>query len=546
MLDGAAVEFARRGYGATHIGDVADAAGVSVRTVRRYFDGRTDLFAHVVAERARSIVADRIADQAAHPNEPPAAVLVWAARQIFARPETSWGPLEVEAFTTARRHPQVAELMRSRMAKRWTAMEKVAEQSRVAGAVDATVDDDALVHFTLALSLGMALLEPVVPPRATEENWSALILRIMTALAPDDIDVLSTGPDRRPWRLRVQVPDAPGAMARLLRALAVLHGEALALSVSDAEDGWRWADVVLTAPTTVDHDAVQRVGLSAGRAAFAIEGTPEDSRDPTTRVLDVATELATNPGWAPAAVAGLVGADSWEVTAAVSGADASQHVLRLQWTPERHIVLRRSGAPFTRTDRSRASALLRLVEAMADAVGQGEEMGWVETLPTGATVYIRLAAPEDSDAVAQMHERCSEQTLYQRYFAPVSAWREDNLRRLSGGHRGSTLVVLDEFGMVIGLGNVFPASPDDTTSAEVALLVEDDYQGRGVGSRLLAHLIDMARRLGFREVVALVLTENTGMVRLLERTRLEWTKTRDEELGASVVRLTAPLDPAED
>jgi hypothetical protein len=42
----------------------------------------------------------------------------------------------------------------------------------------------------------------------------------------------------------------------------------------------------------------------------------------------------------------------------------------------------------------------------------------------GGTVWIRLARPEDSDAVAAMHERCSESSLYRRYLTAVGRWRD--------------------------------------------------------------------------------------------------------------------------
>ena len=73
------------------------------------------------------------------------------------------------------------------------------------------------------------------------------------------------------------------------------------------------------------------------------------------------------------------------------------------------------------------------------------------------------------------------------------------------------------------------------------MIVEDAWQGRGLGGRLLHHLVDLARRQGFDEVVALVLASNTGMVRLLERMDLEWTRSTDPDLGTSVVKLSAPL-----
>jgi GNAT superfamily N-acetyltransferase len=141
-----------------------------------------------------------------------------------------------------------------------------------------------------------------------------------------------------------------------------------------------------------------------------------------------------------------------------------------------------------------------------------------------------------------MHDRCSDATRYQRYFSPVTDWREDQLRRIAGGHRGATLVAVNWRGDIVGLGNVFPDRPGDTATAEIAVIVEDAWQGRGLGGRLLGHLVELARRQGFEEVVALVLASNTGMVQLLERLDLPWTRSTDPDLGPTIVRMSAPIN----
>ena len=169
--------------------------------------------------------------------------------------------------------------------------------------------------------------------------------------------------------------------------------------------------------------------------------------------------------------------------------------------------------------------------------GDTEALGWVEPIKGGGTVWIRLAHPGDADAVAAMHERCSEQSRVHRYFTEVGEWRDINLRRITGGHRGATLVVMSEEGAIIGLGNVFPNAPEDSHAAEFAMIVEDAYQGRGVGTRLQRRMIALAQRLGFTEVVATVLAENSGMLHVLEEPGLQWTR----EHSQGVITLRAPL-----
>ncbi len=216
-------------------------------------------------------------------------------------------------------------------------------------------------------------------------------------------------------------------------------------------------------------------------------------------------------------------------------------VLRLQWTPERHVVLRRVRAPFTTTERNRASALLALVAELAEVRGDADAYGWRENLRDGRTVAVRLARPEDTAGVEALHDRCSAESRYQRYFAPMNEWREDNLRRIAGGHRGTTLVATDMRGEVIALGNVFPLGPDETEVAEIALIVDDAWHRAGVGRLLTQHLVEVARRGGFVELVAYVLGDNRAMIALLEATGLPWTSGADPEVGPGVIRMSTPL-----
>ena len=125
----------------------------------------------------------------------------------------------------------------------------------------------------------------------------------------------------------------------------------------------------------------------------------------------------------------------------------------------------------------------------------------------------------------------------------MNEWREDNLKRIAGGHRGATLVVTDEFDEIIALGNVFPSGPGDVDSAEIAVIVDDAGHRKGVGIPLTERLILVAGRLGFAELVAYVLAENRGMLALLRQTGLQWEASHDHDLGSAVVCLTARLEP---
>ncbi len=546
IVDVAAELFAEHGYSGTKLRMVAERAEVKPGTVKRLTGGRAQLFAQVLAAKLTSGSADRVAAAAAHPEAaPPLTVLLEAAGEIFAAPERSWGILELEALTRAHRDDDVRALEAARVSQRWANVKTVAEQTRRAGGVDAAVDVDAFVHFALALSVGLAMVDPVVDRRPSQSNWNALMARIGAAFAPAELLLAAEHEARTPWRLRVDIPDRPGALARLIRVLSTLHASVVATAVLGSGEGTRTIDLAVTVPEAVSAETLLAVAMAAGSNGYLTKGSPEDDLDLPTRVLDGATELVTNPGSAPLAAATLVEADHFEVTDATEGEDDAADVLRLQWTADRHVVLQRDWAPFARAEKTRASALLRLAAAIARTEGDAQALGWVEPMRDGGTVWIRLARPGDADAVAAMHERCSEQSLYRRYLTGVGEWRELALRRLSGGHRGATLVAMSEVGAIVGLGHVFPdAFEGDVHTAEIAVIVEDAYQGRGIGTRLLRHMLELAERLGFTEVVGTVLAENAGMQRVLEATGLDWTRELDESVLTMRARLpSTPSGP---
>lgn len=540
IIHAASELFAEQGYGGTRVHQVAERAGTSSRTVKRLTGGRAELFAEVMASRVQSDAADIMAAAAENPDAtPPLSVLLEAAAEIFAAPERSWNILELEALTRSHRDEEIRALERSRLQKRSSNMKAVTDHTRRVGGIDSDVDDDAFVHFALALSVGLALVDPVVAKRPGQAQWNGLMARIGRAIAPEILEFTDEHEARRPWRLRIDVPDRPGGMAALVRALSSLHVNVVMTYLLSSKDGRRTIDVAVTTPESITGEMLLAAAMSAGSKGYVTEGSPDDAQDLVTRIIDGAIELVTNPGFAPLAASLLVEADSYEVTKATQGEDDSLDVLRLQWTMDRHVVLHRDWAPFAREEKTRASALLRLASAISRAEGSPEAMGWVDSIKGGGTVWIRLSRPEDADAVAAMHERSSEQSRYRRYLA-LTEWREVNLRRLSGGHRGATLVAMSEEGDIVGLGNVFPNEPGDETAAEIAVIVEDAYQGRGVGTRLVRHMLDVAERLGFQEIVATVLAENTGMLHVLEATGLDWSNV----IEGGVLTMRAPLPTA--
>lgn len=537
-----------------------------MRSVTAVGRTRQEILAEVVADLPFPPTSQRMRRQAEESLDTPLATILTVARDAFGAPTSVWDSRELQAVVLAPFDEALAEVVRERISMRWEAAAAVIGQLRGAGAVDDRIDDDAATLHLLAVGAGLALLEPLVPRSTEAAAWVGLVARLLESLAATDPPGPAHSGDRNPWRVRIETTGSPGATARVMRVLALLRSDVLTMfshALSPGASGGspgrgsdthesatdphpaeprQLLDLIIAVPADLDREAIQLALASVSDRVLVTPGTVEDTADVVTRVLDGATGLAENPDAAPQAAADLVVADSWQVLPASEGPDSSADVMRLQWTPDTHVVLSRPGSPFVAIERLRASALLRLVDALSRAPAGAGGFGWRETTRGGRPVTIRLARPWDAENVAAMHERCSEETRYERYFAPISQWREDQLRRIAGGHRGATLVAIADDGAVVGLGNVFPDRPEGQHTAEIAVIVEDAWQGHGLGSSLLRHLIALARRLGFDEVTALVLATNSRMIRLLEATTLSWARTEDDDLGGSVVRWTASLD----
>lgn len=162
-------------------------------------------------------------------------------------------------------------------------------------------------------------------------------------------------------------------------------------------------------------------------------------------------------------------------------------------------------------------------------------------LSDGAAVQIRPIAPEDADAIVAMHARFSERTRYLRYFSPYPRIPARDLDRfVKVDHRDREALVVLHGERIVAVGRydrLGPQAPD----AEVAFVVEDAFQGRGIGSVLLEHLAAAAEPAGISRFVAEVLPENGPMLRVFADAGYQVTR----EYADGVVHLTFPTAPTE-
>ncbi len=138
------------------------------------------------------------------------------------------------------------------------------------------------------------------------------------------------------------------------------------------------------------------------------------------------------------------------------------------------------------------------------------------TIP--AELVIRPVQADDVDLILEMHQRLSDETLYKRYHSPRVPTRRDieqicMLPRENG--RVLVTAVAGKNPKIVGMAYYVKTNHN---TAETAFLVEDTYQGLGIGRRLLQQLTWLAIRQGVHFFDARVLPSNQTMLHLLHQT----------------------------
>jgi len=146
-----------------------------------------------------------------------------------------------------------------------------------------------------------------------------------------------------------------------------------------------------------------------------------------------------------------------------------------------------------------------------------------EMLKNGLQVTIRAIRPDDREALVAALKGLEERTLYYRLFGAKQDFSEQELTDATDVDfiRTVALVTCIPDGSeekIIGAGRYIAfgnAEPPDL--AEVAFMVEEDYHGLGIASRIFKHLAGIAREKGIREFHAEVLPGNKGMQAVFSR-----------------------------
>jgi len=163
-------------------------------------------------------------------------------------------------------------------------------------------------------------------------------------------------------------------------------------------------------------------------------------------------------------------------------------------------------------------------------------------LKDGSTVRIRPIRADDATRLQDLYNRLSRHTAYQRFFTIMKRLPPDWAKMLANVdyHRRLALVAEARAGTeleLIGVGRYEPTDEKDTV--EVAFVVQDGWQNRGLGTILFSNILQAAAARSFRRFRAYVLADNQRMLDLITR----FTRVESRETAQAVTEIVFTLRP---
>lgn len=310
------------------------------------------------------------------------------------------------------------------------------------------------------------------------------------------------------WRIRATVDDRPGYLSVLTASLALRSVNILAVQVHTTEAG-AVDDFLVDAPDALtETDLLAAVERGRGRDAFVARAEAQGLADQPTRALALAGRLVHDPEALGEALVALLDAAEVHWRPEPAGASFGESHMLLTDPAGGSYEVKRAAPAFTPAEFARAQALVEVSGALLRRHTEHATL----LLSDGAEVLVRSAVTDDFEGIHALHEHASAASLARRYLGAATAG-EARLRRLLEPAGGVTLLALDAADEVVAMASLLV----EGDLGDVAFLVRDDWQRRGLGTALLRRLLAYAERSGLAAVVAHTGADNVAMLRLLRR-----------------------------
>ncbi len=144
------------------------------------------------------------------------------------------------------------------------------------------------------------------------------------------------------------------------------------------------------------------------------------------------------------------------------------------------------------------------------------------TLRDGTPVTLRSIRPGDAPRLQALHSRLSPETRFLRFLSLHPVLTQEEAERLANvDYQSRMAIVATHEGegeeVIIGVARYSVTSAERPEEAEPAVVVEDSYQGRGLGTLLVNRLVAYARAHGIRVFTAEISAQNDQMLRFIHR-----------------------------
>lgn len=164
-------------------------------------------------------------------------------------------------------------------------------------------------------------------------------------------------------------------------------------------------------------------------------------------------------------------------------------------------------------------------------------------LPDGTEIFLRPIKPTDDDLMIDLFNSFSKETIYFRFFSTLKYMPKEQLEKMTHidyAKQMAIVALVDEGGreqmVAVGRYTLDNEKPDE---AEFAIVVQDAYQRRGIGTEVLKHLAHVAKLQGVRNITGYIMNENTHMFGVLRKSALKMTR-RNWDRG--ITRVDIPID----
>jgi GNAT superfamily N-acetyltransferase len=174
----------------------------------------------------------------------------------------------------------------------------------------------------------------------------------------------------------------------------------------------------------------------------------------------------------------------------------------------------------------------------------GNGLPEVLALRDGDVVDIRAATPGDEELLRRMFSRLSRESIYRRFHVPYPSVPQWAVALFMGVHGPEGQYVVAAAGNKI-VGHAMYTRSEDARTADIAVVVEDEWQHRGIGRLLLSRLAAAAIRERIEAFTGVVLGENRPTMRLISDVFTEVRSTvrgGQYEIYAPLVGFDAPQD----